>query len=278
VIDQSLTFAGYQSEVVGKAIELTTADSGEDMQKQFSTVGTGEDSPIYYAALLNFKDINGSVAGYESYFLTLLQKGTAAFKDGGTGSEFARVYVKQAGANTFNIGVSRNNTTIEYAPNAYNLNETYLLVVKYYIWEGTTNDEVSIFINPTPTAEPTYDASFFIQSGADVTTRGFEAIELRQGSTPLTGTGKRSPNVIVDALRVANRWTDLFETDEETAVPNTTLAAEKIVRSEIFNMNGARVAMFDGEAVKSSLPNGAYVVKSLTDKNNTLVQKLLIKK
>ena len=184
VISANLTYEGYpnNADVVYNAVEITSTASGQDLQKQFTTEGVKEGA-VYVSALMNFKSIDVE-AGKEAYFFNLVAKGTSAFKDGGTGLEFAKLYVKNGDTpDKFYIGVSRNNTTIMYSENQYSIDETYLVVLKYEIKEGDTNDEVSVFVNPAiGVTEPSPAAVYNQSSGSDVNTaRGFEAIELRQG-------------------------------------------------------------------------------------------------
>ena len=74
------------------------------------------------------------------------------------------------------------------------------MVIKYQFIDGTTNDNVSIFINPTlGVAEPSAGATISSNdSGSDPT--GLNYVYLRQGDIGL------APTVQVDGIRVAKDW------------------------------------------------------------------------
>ena len=232
VISANLTYEGYpnNADVVYNAVEITSTASGQDLQKQFTTEGVKEGA-VYVSALMNFKSIDVE-AGKEAYFFNLVAKGTSAFKDGGTGLEFAKLYVKNGDTpDKFYIGVSRNNTTIMYSENQYSIDETYLVVLKYEIKEGDTNDEVSVFVNPAiGVTEPSPAAVYNQSSGSDVNTaRGFEAIELRQGQSG----SKNCPNLLIGAIRVAQSYGELFGL-EPVPTPEITLSKKMLLYNYVF--------------------------------------------
>jgi hypothetical protein len=214
VVSPSLTYTGYQDQAIGNAVELKATASGQDLQKKFSDEGTGS-SNIYVSFLANFKDVSGITAGVEGTFLFLAQKLTS-YIDGGSGISRHKVFVKTGSAtNKFYIGISRssepnsNGASCAYSEAEYDINTTYLVVVKYEIIDETTNDKVSLFVNPViASTEPTPTTSYASSAGSDVGATGFQAVVLNQGTTAT----RISPNAIIDAIRVSTTWADLFDT------------------------------------------------------------------
>jgi hypothetical protein len=208
VVSSSLTYSGYQDQAIGNAVELKTTTSGQDLKKRFSDEGTGS-SNIYVSFLAEIKNAKATTTN-PTYFFCLVSKGTT-FTDGSTGSgEFARIFIKE-GDNTslFKIGVSCSNITVAYCEDNYNLNETYLIALKYEKL-SSTSDKVSLFINPViGTIEPDSKAAQTTTSGSLDPAKGFDAVELRQGAS--SSFSRYSPNVIIDAIRVSTTWAGLFD-------------------------------------------------------------------
>ena len=75
-----------------------------------------------------------------------------------------------------------------YSENQYSIDETYLVVLKYEIKEGDTNDEVSVFVNPAiGVTEPSPAAVYNQSSGSDVNTaRGFAGAIWKQELSEFT--------------------------------------------------------------------------------------------
>ncbi len=238
----SLIKAGYANEVVGKQVTLGTESSS---QKAFIGFKDGEnalpfvysaDKSIYYSVLIN---VESAPTSAPAYFICFVQSLSAAFEENKTPTEFARLFATQSAEGKYKLSVSRNNTTLAEASAELLYGETYLAVVKYTFKEGTTNDVVSLYIEPSAIAEPaTADAVYNASSGSDVvsssTTRGIEGIEVRQGQTST----RNAAALTLDAIRVADTWAELFaaagtgegggEGGEETPVPTITLSTDEI--------------------------------------------------
>lgn len=209
VIDQNLTYSGYQDEAVGKAVELTNEASGEDLQKKFME-GDEKilDGALYVSALMQVKTTGTADKG-PGYFLCFAGgNATGSITDGKSSTETGRLFVQPASDGKFNFGVSRSGANATFTEEEYTLGETYLVIIKYEFVEGTTNDIVSLFVNPAETtSEPTANAIYQVGNDGDISTKnGFQGVELRQGEA----FNKTIPNVIIDALRVATSYPALF--------------------------------------------------------------------
>ena len=204
LVASGLIYDGYQNAVKGKGVSLGKEASGADAQYIFSKSITK--GSLYYAALINLTEAPTEKAGA---FITLLQPGNSgSLESGKTGTEFALLSALHSADGRYKLQISRNNTTVAATEATYLYNTTYLVVVKYSIIEGTTNDEVRLYVNPTSATEPpTADALYNQSSGSDLnTTRGFHGIELCQTQAAT----KNAATLTIDAIRVATTWAELF--------------------------------------------------------------------
>lgn len=212
LVASGLIYDGYQNAVKGKGVSLGKEASGADAQYIFSKSIT--EGSLYYAALINLTEAPTEKAGA---FITLLQPGfSGSLESGKTGTEFALLSALHSADGRYKLQISRNNTTVAATEATYLYNTTYLVVVKYSIIEGSTNDEVRLYVNPTSATEPTTaDALYNQSSGSDLnTTRGFHGIELCQTQA----TTKNAATLTIDAIRVATTWAELFP----SATPDPT--------------------------------------------------------
>lgn len=239
LVASGLIYDGYQNAVKGKGVSLGKEASGADAQYIFSKSIT--EGSLYYAALINLTEAPTEKAGA---FITLLQPGfSGSLESGKTGTEFALLSALHSADGRYKLQISRNNTTVAATEATYLYNTTYLVVVKYSIIEGSTNDEVRLYVNPTSATEPTTaDALYNQSSGSDLnTTRGFHGIELCQTQA----TNKNAATLTIDAIRVATTWDELFpsatpepkpepEPDPEPAKP-AIIAPTGITFNEVFS-------------------------------------------
>lgn len=204
LVTPALTYQGYQTEAAGKSVSLGKESLAEDAQTIFS--GAITEGNLYYAALINLTEAPTEKAGT---IMAFLQPGySGALEVGKTGTEFALLSALQTADGQYKLQVSRNNTTVAATEQSYNYGTTYLVVVKYTFVEGTTNDEVRLYVNPSIDAEPaTADALYNATSGSDInTSRGILGIELCQAQS-----GSKNASVLtLDAIRVTTTWAELF--------------------------------------------------------------------
>lgn len=253
VTASTITYAGYPGSGVGNEIALIT--SGEDLNRSFpAAIKTGF---IYFSALVNLSAAQAT----GDYFLHVGDIPAGS-------SYFARTFAKLDGDKiAFGIvNASGTGSTVTYTASTYNLNTTYLIVVKIDAVTG----ESSLVVNPTIGAtEPTTWLSN--KTGATVPPAGgLLTINIRQG------TGTNAPTLKMDGLRVATTWADLFKT---TNVANTNANTFKAIISgknlllqsvqegasvEIFSALGSRVLSSTVANAKidiSNLSKGLYVVR-----------------
>ncbi|MFN0140639.1 MAG: FG-GAP repeat domain-containing protein [Pyrinomonadaceae bacterium] len=185
-----LTLTGYPSSGVGNAVSLTT--TGEDVNRTFAVQSTGS---VYAAFMVTVSEATTDPLG--GYFFH--------FGPDPVGTTFrGRVFIAKDGSNNVAFGISKALTTagnITFTPFSFSLNTTYLVVVKYTIVDGATNDTVSLFVSTTvPASEPapTVTATDITQTDISPGT-----VSLRQGAVAT------SPTARVDGIRVGNTWADV---------------------------------------------------------------------
>jgi hypothetical protein len=178
-----LIYPGYPSSNIGLAAALS--NDGEDVNKTFTQITTGN---VYCAFLVKA----GSVTN--DYFLHLSNSAIS--------SNRARVYMKGTGT-SFSFGLSKGAETVIYTPGStYSTATTYLLIMKYIIVDGTTNDMVSLYIltGSIPATEPSVPSIGPVNDAGQSDLSNVAAVALRQYSG--------SQNIVIDGIRVAQKWED----------------------------------------------------------------------
>ncbi len=182
-----LTLAGYPSSGVGNAVSLTT--TGEDANRVFAVQSTGS---VYSAFMVTVSEASVDPAGGYFFHIGPDPVGTT-FR--------GRVFAKKDASNNVAFGISKALATaadVVFTPFTYSLNTTYLIVVKYTIVDGVTNDTVSMIVSTTvPAVEPaaTVTATDTIQSDINP-----GSVAIRQGAVAT------SPTARVDGIRVGTDW------------------------------------------------------------------------
>jgi hypothetical protein len=187
-----LTYAGYSGSGVENSVAMTT--SGEDVNKSFASPVT---SGAVYASLL----VNVTSATTTGDYFFHFHIGTTTFY----GKVFAR---KNVDNDSYSFGVSRNanaGTGAVYTPGTYTYGNTHLLVVKYTYVDGTLNDTVELFVDPTPgAAEPAATLSATDFGAADVAS--IPGVGIRQGGSSSASVQR------IDGIRVATTWAEAVAT------------------------------------------------------------------
>jgi hypothetical protein len=176
-----LIYAGYSGTtgitgvIAGNAAKLD--NTGEDVQKVFTAVTTGT---LYYSFLINVTD------GTTGYFAGLNT----------TGTNFGnRIYVKPSTTpNKINFGIS-NTSTATYGTTDFDINTTYLIIVKYDV---STSGANSLWIKQSevPASEIAAGAPEITTTNSGSAT--ISAFFLRQPAT--------AQNITIDGLRIYSTW------------------------------------------------------------------------
>jgi len=200
----SLNYTGLQASTGNK---LAFGGAGIDAGKDFTSQATGT---VYFSTLLNVTDLTATTSTTGGYI--------AGFVQGTTSNFGATLWINKVSESTFNIGVNPRTTAANtvYSSTTYNTNTTYLIVISYTLVDGTANDIVKIWINPSSlgSTEPAATATA-TNTGADLTSVG--RLLIRQGSATDT------PNVELDEFRIGTTWADV--TPQATASANDNAIA-----------------------------------------------------
>lgn len=200
-----LTYSGYAGSGVGNSVAMAT--SGEDVNQLFSSpVSSGS---VYAAFLVNV----AATTATGDYFFHFHISGSSFY-----GKVFAR---KDSVTDNYSFGVSRNanaGTGAVYTPSSYTNGNTHLLVVKYTFIDGTANDTVELFVDPTPgAAEPAATLAATDFGAADVAS--IPGVGIRQGGASSASTQR------IDGIRVATTWAEAVAVGGGGPTPSPTQKA-----------------------------------------------------
>lgn len=241
VASSGLSYTGYICSGIGNAAAI--GPEGQDVFRGFIKQTLGG-TKIYLAFLVKV-----TAGGTGDCFISLKESATSP-----TNAIFrGRVYAKTDGSNNVAFGISKGAitapATANYTPSAYSLNTTYLLVMKYSLYDGPDNDSAVLFVNPSLTAP---------EPAPNVICQDFTASEVGLGSVLLRqGTAGSSPTVIVDGVRVAKSW-------------NTVLHVSDVATLSDLKVDGVTVSNFNPEiyAYNDTVPAGqtsVAIVSTPTD-------------
>jgi len=277
ISSNSLNFTGLQSSTGNKVIfDGTGIDAGKDFTSQNANT-------TYFSFLLNVTDLTTATNAAGGYQFGFVQ---------GTGTSFgATIWTKRVDDNNYNIGINPRTTAANtvFSPTNYSINETYLVVGSYTFVDGTANDIVSLWINPTPGgSQPSPIATATNTGGTDLTS--VSRFLVRQGSATDT------PFIQFDELRIGTTWADV--TPEASAslndnnisglkmYPNPlkgntlflTSTANANMSVQIYDVLGKEVLksnVMNNAVNVSGLNAGVYIVK-ITEEGKTATRKLVI--
>jgi hypothetical protein len=266
-----LVFQSYPSSNIGLAALL--ANDGEDVNRTFTSITSGK---VFCAFLLKVNSIAND------YFLH--------FSNSGLSSNRGRISIKGTG-NSFNLGLSKGaeaSTLTTGSP--YLTGVTYLLVLKYSIVEGASNDNVSLHIITTsiPATEPVTPSIGPLSDPGQTDLTNISSIALRQYSS--------SQNILIDGIRVAQKWEDVIGTNtgiEEKSEENNPVlfplpvASDLIISNirsvnaiEIFDFTGRKILTINTMAMDrikipvSHLLKGIYLVRFIKA-DSTIIRKFI---
>lgn len=216
----SISYPGYLGSGIGD--EVTYSPSGEDVNRAF----TSQNSGVVYAAFIINVTSSQTTGDYFAHFGAT--SGAAVTSFGG------RVWIKKDATTTnFAFGISKSSTAanISYTGFDYLPGVTYLVVVKYNIVSGTTNDFANLFINPVPgNPEPTSPTiSTLAIDDASSDPAQLTSFCLRQGSA------SNSAILRLDGIRVATTWAEAVAAGS-TTVPIIS-AAPSTLNGFVYGIN-----------------------------------------
>ncbi|KAB2909594.1 MAG: T9SS type A sorting domain-containing protein [Ignavibacteriales bacterium] len=183
LVGEGIEMAGYPLSGGGAAYIY---NNGQDINRVFDSVTTGS----VYASFLIKVTAQPSVAGYFFHFGHSVPMNTFDFR--------ARTWIKTSNAG-FQLGLSFATNTQVYYNTDLNLDQVYVVVVKYKIIDGAANDEVSLYVfaqGDNFSTEPgTPAVGPLVADGTEISVG---AVALRQFNA--------SEKVIFDNLIVSTDW------------------------------------------------------------------------
>ena len=279
---------GYSAQS-GGGIRLFAA-RGEDISKTFAaqTEDATATKSVYMSALVRPDAVPNGTNG--SYFLNLAN--TAV-----TGATFsARVFMAQGVVDPTKVrfGITTIGNVPVFAPTEYAIGTTVLLVARYDLVPGPTNNTARLYIferGANLATEPTTANAIATDTGTDPTEIG--SVAIRQGTTTAptgsTPASQNSGNQTVDGLRVSTSWASLSTSADRadvlasglglsvrsnaSAVPVLALTSDAAgtVSVDVFDVLGRRVAAHavsaapgtTADVAVSGLAAGVYVVRAV---------------
>lgn len=184
----SLTMAGYPGSGVGGAAQLRSPIGAEDINRAFTAQTTGV---VYVAALIN---LSAAAASSPGYFYHL--------SDGGTSNFAARFFAQEEGTGKYKLGMSKRGTPTVFPAAGLDYGTTYIIVIKFEL-DGNndnSNDVASFYLLTAPVSTEPTTTTQTDATGADFS---ISAVAIRQAAGC-------PPGAIIDGIRVANTWADLF--------------------------------------------------------------------
>jgi len=204
-----LSYSGYTNSAVGGSAFLTnTSSTGQDIEKDFSSIQTatsGNPVTIYASFILNV-----STAGTGDYFFSLSNNSIFG----------GRVYLKSASGG-FSLGLRVSNetspATVPYGSTVFPLNTPIVVILKY-VMDSSQLDRVSLYTitNSTipsieslsPEVGPITGTDAFNSTSPSNTIKG---ILLRQGSLTI------SSILTIDGIRVSTDWATAVNSNVNTS-------------------------------------------------------------
>jgi hypothetical protein len=179
-----LSYSGYLSSGIGNAASLN--GDGEDVNRAFGSQSSGA---LYVAFLVNLT--NATTGANGDYFFHL-----------NTAAHIGRVYVKKDNVSgNFAFGLGKAGEGPSFTGFEYSFGTTYLVVLKYIVVSGSSNDAVSLFIlsSGVPSTEPSSPTiGPLAPENSDATS--LNSVALRQSANTIVLT--------VDGIRVGLGWAD----------------------------------------------------------------------
>lgn len=236
VANRNLTYPGYIASGKGKVAVLDAA-VGDDASTQRISV--------YYLDTIGKRDTISMYAAF--LFKPLSAKNTSgrdfAIWEGSVGSSMCRgrVFLAKDG-DAVKIGVSKNSSTISTWSGNLAIGSTNLIVMKYEVVEGASNDVVKVFVNPALDSKENENTPLVTTDNAtDMLVKGF-------------GLRQRGNGAEIGGLRIGTTWEDVVKTDGSDIPVNPETAPDIYA-----------VEDFDYEAGSAIEGQGGWVVSTSTN-------------
>lgn len=216
---------GVSMDGVGRFLQTATTLPDETPAPSFNT---GEK---YYVSFL--LEVNDATTTATAGQLVRINQGTFEVA--------MRLYVQKNAAGKVRFGIEKNAGAV-YSGYDYDLNKTYLIVMRLESVAGDANNIAALFVNPTVTEPATPTAS--TANGTDYTPRRF-AIYLNQ-------TAANIPSGYLSSIRVGKTWANLGIT-AGTGTNTKDLAAAQMLIQPTSAQNEVTISLSEAPPSVSTL-------------------------
>jgi hypothetical protein len=184
VVSPGLTYPGYKASTNACSLFV----SGEDVNRPFSAQNSG----AVYASFLAMVD-SATAAGDYFFHLSAAPLNTTYF--------MGRIYVRKDASNKLSFGLAKSSEGATYSPYSYDLKTAYVIVLKYKIGPGATDDTASLYVisGPLPAGEPASPTVGPLVSGSSEPT-SIGTVALRQGGSTTGAILK------LDDIKIGTSW------------------------------------------------------------------------
>lgn len=241
VYDTTLTYPAYQTSEIGNAVKFN-GNGNKYLRQLPKSVSSGK---FYISFLIDVRQLPSSTAA--DYFFAAYENSTnVTAAQTYMQLKLGKVSETNVAENTYyKLGISKTNETVVYAPTYFTVNNdeetvVHLIVLEYEFVEGNNNDVVRLYIDPSQT-NPQPSAV------CDATKAATKTDAPSLGALLLRPSASATPSTILDAIKVATSWDDLWETagGEEPEEPERTPAITSL--SQSYWMPGVWGQVYVGE-------------------------------
>lgn len=258
IIEGGLQFTGYNfTDKDGKAVRLHPDRQGtEDVYTKFSeTVGTGA---LYLSFLLKVDETTPSTNTNPMDFLNL----SSSTRNTNRG----RLAAIEVSPGVYKLRIIWGLNKAEYSETSrtFNYGQTYLIVMKYERFPGTTDDKISLYAfdnAPTSTEPATADIAPFGYAG-EIDPTYVDLQQLGPTSNPTTTTPQ---DITIDGMAAGKSWRDIFK-DGQPVLNFDNLTAE--IGSDPIELNGT---VASGNPITYSIEEGKEDVATLSGNVLTII-------
>lgn len=217
----NLSYTGYKStaDETGGSVEYK-ATYGKKVAKSFTSKNSGS---IYAAAIVKVSSCGASsVSNSRNYLWTFCD--ATSTNVGTVGYHFGMLRVQKTDTK-FQFGVAKNNENalcLSYT-DELEYDTPYLVVLEYKFVDGSANDIVYLYVNPTKGDKPeatiqTKQSALRPSDNAEVgagTKADPSSLVSFVFNNTSSGTSGSKWNCLIDELKVVTDWADLWETGDE---------------------------------------------------------------
>lgn len=208
-----------------------------------------------------------------------------------------RIFIKTVTANSFTIGISKGGSgnAIAYTTSSFGFNQDHLLILKYSIQSGASDDALNLYVNPVIANGVPASPDATTNSGTDQSS-SVDRLVFRQNATA-TPTGRAG------LVSVAKSWTGLIFPNMNTTtfeknqfeLSNSNIKSGILSIKSYENINDLIIKIYDIEgkvietketslnnqindiAIKPLQESGIYIVEIIGKNNIKFSQKIIVK-